>query len=409
MNSQPQLVPASEYHELRLGNPGRNLAAIATRRALSYNFEFETECLEPKLLKITSKTKAKSIQDLFYRASQNDHDISTDVDQTERYIRYKLVLKEKAILLGHFFYNSYYLKDDGTSLSALVANSNFQTFISELLINDLVYGFVRTADRLRICRLVLTDNPRSLRLEVSPAVSTFDELPHLAGLIKKLAQCDSWLNFSYGFPAAPQQSAEPPLYSTGSSIVIPGNVRWWRRNGLQSRQFRITFTDLFYKLVTGTNYLTGTVHTSGPGLQQSPAIIKVAPLDDERALELLDREAAVYEFLSARQVRFVPAFILFGSILGTHQVLCLAPCGKSLDQVDSERVAKLKPKLRRCLEELHDCQLLHGDIQLRNFFVDEEENVKIANFVNSILFKQLHSMTRAQEIRQLEMLCAQPL
>lgn len=81
----------------------------------------------------------------------------------------------------------------------------------------------------------------------------------------------------------------------------------------------------------------------------------------------------MYEYLEDKGLEVVAVCYVYGDILRFLKVLVLEPVGRTIrpDDLTDHNISKI----RSYVTTLNDYKLLHGNIQMENFCIDESENV----------------------------------
>ena len=115
----------------------------------------------------------------------------------------------------------------------------------------------------------------------------------------------------------------------------------------------------------------------------SPAFKSMSSQDIERRLERLRRERDTYDRLTSLQGDTVPAMVWSGDLLeGMVWAVATEYSGQPLDKL--AEAGSLAPhtanSARRALRRLHESGVLHGDVRLAQFVVDEHGRVRVLDF-----------------------------
>lgn len=139
----------------------------------------------------------------------------------------------------------------------------------------------------------------------------------------------------------------------------------------------------------------------------------------------LDNEARMYEHFQSHDKPGIPKLRVFGDVLGCLRVLALEPCGRQLTASDfcstlnaedntrsNDHVLDLVKKMRTALSDVHSTGVLHRDIRLSNFVIDEEATngrVRIINFGKARLYVRLYPQAMEEELAVLEKMCLEAM
>lgn len=130
--------------------------------------------------------------------------------------------------------------------------------------------------------------------------------------------------------------------------------------------------------------------------------------------EKIQNEASLYEYFKSRHVQSVPALRVCGNINAFLRVLALEPCGRQITiadfQKDDDTSAMLEQKMKEALMELHAVNVLHRDVRLSNFVIDETSRggrVRVINFGKARKYLRMYSPAKQEEYEILSDICLQ--
>lgn len=185
---------------------------------------------------------------------------------------------------------------------------------------------------------------------------------------------------------------------------------------------------------TSQKYGKGVSHCVAPIERNTRVIIANIKILDTSAQECdetlkeFENEAQMCEYFATRPQEFascVPINYVYGSVLGFFMVLAVEKCGRpvvpkdlilaSYDQ-EGNQIMELNQKvcqeMHRVLSDLHAMRILHHNISLENFTIDERynikdlrvPNVKLSNFAKCKLYLRLYRQASQEEHIQLDKL-----
>jgi hypothetical protein len=322
--------------------------------------------------------------------------------------------------------------------------SNVRELINHMIVNNLRYGYISTGTVTRFFRRI--DNTENC-VEFSEALNLTTSKPYsIAGCFKGMVlQCqfgedrlgiEGLISRDYnyhmerrglGYPLQCEILNEPDVRSfKKTEIPFPGKRKWWRVKKMREFQYQIRFSkpgqlpsaliDLpdTWGINCGTLYTSPRTSGSPGGVTNSTntkqAVFKCCNYngrgESERYHQILN-EASIYEYLEGKGLNIVPVRYVFGDVHGFLKVLVLEPVGRAIHSTDLSdcNIAKI----RLCVDTLHSYKVIHGDIRLDNFCIDEAENIRVINFAKSKLYSRLYESSAQKEIEQVDNMISQAL
>lgn len=235
-----------------------------------------------------------------------------------------------------------------------------QRMYGYLMFNHVSYGMVTSYSSTRFVRLVSPG-----RMLVSEPYTWNRETGHTAvgSLVAVALHCSGVLSEA-GFP--------PPFLSRANQFVpvfkrgkLCGSVRW--------------DMDRVYKKQNGAYFVANGQYCSKQDTHS--AVIKC--FDRQHCtpyqMHLLTWEAEMYARLQQYQDILFPKCLAHGTIWDMLGTIVLAHAGRPLTPNLMQRIPNLGHKMMAPIRVLHSLNLVHGDIQLRNFVVDHKLNIKLVS------------------------------
>lgn len=144
--------------------------------------------------------------------------------------------------------------------------------------------------------------------------------------------------------------------------------------------------------------------------------------DTQMKLFKLENEARIYEHFQAHDKQHnIPKLRMFGDMLGFLRVLAVEPCGRQLTVADfkapsdtttpghtNDSILMLIQKMRSALSDVHATGVLHRDIRLSNFVIDDSTangRVRVINFGCARLYVRLYPQAMQDELAVMNEMC----
>lgn len=155
-------------------------------------------------------------------------------------------------------------------------------------------------------------------------------------------------------------------------------------------------------------------------------IIDTSMTGYEEKLKEYENEAQMCEYFAGRpheSQKYVPTRYAYGSVLGLFVVLAIEKCGKPMtaqdlisttfDNLQSPQIKlnqRVCEEMHEALSGLHAMRILHHDILLEHFTIDDRydgkayntTNIKLSNFGKSKLYVRLYKQASQEEHDQLD-------
>jgi hypothetical protein len=292
---------------------------------------------------------------------------------------------------------------------------------SHMTINSLRYGYVSTG---RWTRFIKRISPHDGYVEISPAIDVSNLIDALLAVCwqcgfeetRPLLERDP-----LSYELEPEALAEPDVQSLNTSeSPCAGPTKWWNIKKLRNMKFRVDFI-----LPGGTSPVAvfpsatyGIIHMSSPSCGamgnrstiSRPALLKFCNYNSRDAsdrLEELRREASIYEYLAGRELKYAPRRYAYGDVLGFLKILALEPYGRPMKPSDVN--GNTTRQVRAAVGELHRHKLLHGDIRLESFYIDNDNRVRIAGFTRVRRYRLLYDVAMREEMSEVDTMIARAL
>lgn len=255
-----------------------------------------------------------------------------------------------------------------------VAANRLQQLCHTLVLNDTVYGFLYTDERLIIVNMqheTLVSRPASWSDFILFCQSTSFE---------KRGVSKEWIK------AVPEMVEDPDIiplssYETGSV----GRLRWWVAHKTNQKQFQLSLNTKV------GDHWEGTVST-GKSNESSilQAVFLVSNLETE-----IRKSASMIQYLNANKTQCAPSYIVYCHIFANDfHVLALEPYGQTLTLKDL--TASGVQLMHNALSELHERGVLLTSFSLNSFSLFKNE-IKIVDFGHAKLCRKIPDVARQRE------------
>ncbi|ANB15000.1 hypothetical protein AWJ20_2619 [Sugiyamaella lignohabitans] len=312
--------------------------------------------------------------------------------------------------------------------------SRIRELYSHMLLNNLRYGYISTGSFTRFIRRTEIESC----IEISPAIPLQASKPYtIAEIFAAVSrQCivgdfgdtnirnDYYLEHEQNtFEFQPETLPEPDIFSLKKrDPTIPGKTKWWRVKRQRDIIFRLKFLKpnqplplnseqpykwgISFGVITMIPPVPISPESPGTGLPLDitcPAVLKCCNYKAEESPErlcALAREASMYEYLEWCKIESVPRRYIYGDVLGFLKILALEPVGRSIRPSDIN--GAVIDKMKAATSELHRHKILHHDIRLSNYCIDDDKRIRIIGFSKAKRYHNLYDIAIQHEMNALE-------
>lgn len=321
---------------------------------------------------------------------------------------------------------------------------NVRELVNHMIVNNLRYGYISTGTVTRFLRRI---DSAGNHIEISEALNLSAIKPYsiIGCFMGMVWQCQFGednlgsegllsrdLNYylerrGIGYLLQCETLNEPDVCSfKKTEIPFPGRRKWWRVKKMRGFEFHIRFAKpgqlpsalielpAIWGINCGILYQTPRTCSTLDGVTNSTctrqAIFKCCNYNgryEKKRYRNLLNEASVYEYLEGKELNIVPIRYVFGDVMGFLKVLALEPVGRAITSSDlsDDNIFKIKT----CINVLHHHKLLHGDIRMENFCIDEAERIRVINFGKTKLYARLYDTSAQKELEQVDSMIVQAL